>query len=51
MEFDRYRKDKISDPCGMHSTGYSELDKLPAKCAVITFKMKKSIIIELVFSV
>lgn len=33
MEFDRYLKDKIFAPCGMHSTGYYELDKLPAKCA------------------
>ena len=32
-EFDRYLKEKIFDVCGMDSTGYYELDRLPAKCA------------------
>lgn len=34
MEFDTYLKDKVFVPCGMHSTGYYELDMLPAKCAL-----------------
>lgn len=33
MPFDRYLKENIFDICGMESTGYYELDKLPAKCA------------------
>ncbi len=33
MEFDRYLKENIFDICGMESTGYYELDRLPAKCA------------------
>ena len=33
MYFDRYLKESIFDICGMKSTGYYELDKLPAKCA------------------
>lgn len=33
MEFDQYIKDNIFTPCGMHDTGYYELDRLPAKCA------------------
>lgn len=31
--FDRYLKENIFDVCGMVSTGYYELDRLPAKCA------------------
>lgn len=33
MYFDRYLKKHIFDICGMKSTGYYELDRLPAKCA------------------
>lgn len=33
MEFDAYLKEQIFDVCGMGSTGYYELDRLPAKCA------------------
>ena len=33
MEFDRYLKENIFDPCGMTGTGYYELDRLPAGCA------------------
>lgn len=33
MPFDQYLKAAIFDVCGMQSTGYYELDKLPAKCA------------------
>ena len=33
MEFDRYLKANVFDRCGMESTGYYELDRLPAKCA------------------
>lgn len=33
MFFDRYLKENIFDVCDMKSTGYYELDKLPAKCA------------------
>lgn len=33
MEFDAYLKERIFDVCGMESTGYYELDRLPAKCA------------------
>lgn len=33
MYFDRYLKESIFDKCGMTSTGYYELDRLPAKCA------------------
>ena len=31
--FDQYLKESVFDPCGMKSTGYYELDKLPDKCA------------------
>lgn len=31
--FDQYLKENIFDICGMKSTGYYELDKLPSKCA------------------
>lgn len=31
--FDQYLKANIFDVCGMKSTGYYELDRLPAKCA------------------
>lgn len=34
MEFDEYLKEKVFDPCGMTGTGYYELDRLPAKCAM-----------------
>jgi len=34
MEFDRYLQKHVFDVCGMKSTGYFELDRLPAKCAV-----------------
>ncbi|MDO5155922.1 MAG: serine hydrolase [Eubacteriales bacterium] len=34
MEFDEYLKQNVFDVCGMTGTGYYELDKLPAKCAV-----------------
>ena len=33
MDFDVYLKKNIFDVCGMQSTGYFELDKLPSKCA------------------
>lgn len=33
MYFDEYLQTNIFDICGMKSTGYYELDKLPAKCA------------------
>ena len=33
MYFDRYLKERIFDICGMESTGYYELDKLPPQCA------------------
>ncbi|MCM1538815.1 MAG: beta-lactamase family protein [bacterium] len=33
MYFDQYLKENIFDICGMKSTGYYELDKLPSKCA------------------
>ncbi len=32
--FDLYLKENVFDQCGMTGTGYYELDKLPAKCAV-----------------
>ena len=31
--FDQYLKENIFDVCDMKSTGYYELDRLPAKCA------------------
>ncbi|MBD5458006.1 MAG: beta-lactamase family protein [Lachnospiraceae bacterium] len=33
MYFDEYLKTNVFDVCDMKSTGYYELDKLPAKCA------------------
>lgn len=42
MEFDKYLKDYIFIPCGMHSTGYYELDRLPAKCAINYIYNEKS---------
>jgi len=33
MDFDKYLRENIFNPCGMHSTGYYELDSLPEKCA------------------
>ena len=33
MDFDAYLKENIFDVCDMKSTGYYELDRLPAKCA------------------
>lgn len=33
MEFDRYLQKYVFDACGMKSTGYFELDRLPARCA------------------
>lgn len=33
MYFDEYLQKNIFKPCKMYSTGYFELDKLPAKCA------------------
>ena len=33
LEFDAYLKQYVFDVCGMDSTGYFELDRLPAKCA------------------
>ena len=33
MYFDEYLQKNIFEPCKMYSTGYFELDKLPAKCA------------------
>ncbi|WP_313186925.1 serine hydrolase domain-containing protein [Lacrimispora sp.] len=32
--FDEFLKENVFAPCGMVSTGYYELDRLPAKCAV-----------------
>lgn len=32
-DFDVYLKEAVFDVCGMNSTGYFELDRLPAKCA------------------
>lgn len=33
MEFDAYLREHVFDRCGMSSTDYYELDRLPAKCA------------------
>jgi len=33
MDFDKYLAKLIFEPCGMKSTGYYELDRLPANCA------------------
>ena len=33
MYFDQYLKENVFDVCGMTSTGYYELDRLPKKCA------------------
>lgn len=33
LPFDAYLKANVFDPCGMTSTGYFELDRLPARCA------------------
>jgi CubicO group peptidase (beta-lactamase class C family) len=33
MDFDAYLKKNIFDVCGMDSTGYFEMDRLPSKCA------------------
>lgn len=33
MEFDQYLKTHVFDACGMKSTGYYEMDRLPARCA------------------
>lgn len=33
MEFDKYLQTNVFDVCDMKSTGYYELDRLPAKCA------------------
>lgn len=33
MPFDKYLKENIFDICNMNSTGYYELDRLPANCA------------------
>ena len=33
MDFDQYLKKNVFDVCGMNSTGYYELDRLPSKCA------------------
>lgn len=33
MYFDQYLKENVFDVCDMMSTGYYELDRLPAKCA------------------
>lgn len=33
MEFDQYLKTNVFDVCGMSSTGYFDLDRLPSKCA------------------
>lgn len=33
MYFDQHLKENVFDVCGMKSTGYYELDRLPAKCA------------------
>lgn len=34
MEFDQYLNESLFVPCNMTHTGYYELDRLPAKCAV-----------------
>lgn len=34
LEFDEYLKKNVFEVCGMTGTGYYELDKLPAKCAI-----------------
>ena len=33
MDFDKYLTKLIFEPCGMKSTGYHDLDRLPANCA------------------
>lgn len=33
LPFDLYLKNAVFEPCGMTSTGYYELDRLPANCA------------------
>lgn len=33
LDFDEYLKASVFDICGMSSTGYFELDRLPARCA------------------
>ena len=33
LPFDQYLKEKVFDVCGMDSTGYFELDRLPSRCA------------------
>ena len=33
MEFDAFLQQNVFDVCGMTSTGYFELDRLPARCA------------------
>ena len=33
MDFDAYLRKNIFDVCGMDSTGYFEMDRLPSKCA------------------
>ena len=33
MAFDAFLKENVFGPCGMNSTGYFELDRLPSKCA------------------
>ena len=33
LSFDQYLQSHVFDVCGMESTGYYELDRLPAKCA------------------
>ena len=33
MDFDAYLRQNVFEKCGMHSTGYFEFDRLPAKCA------------------
>ncbi len=33
MEFDEYLQKNVFEVCGMHSTGYFELDRLPDRCA------------------
>ncbi len=33
MPFDKYLKENVFDVCGMESTGYFELDRLPSRCA------------------
>lgn len=34
LDFDQYLYNHIFNPCGMYNTGYYELDRLPAKCAI-----------------